>query len=183
MRLVELAEKLPGERRVALVPESVARLVAGRYAPGLSEGAPESPESLLSLAAVRDNVLGAEGRRGAYEVRLALLAKRLEARIGGGRPNPARLLLDRCRKLIELLKKAKEQFRLESPHASIPVLLEVHSALQALPPNPWKTQKLNELTEVIISCAGLWLEVSANDFGVVPGQELKVTATALNRSP
>ena len=90
--------------------EQVAPLLASRYAPALSDGLPESPESLLRLAAVRDDIIGAEGRRGAYEVRLELLAKRLEAKLGG-RPNPAQLLLDRCRKLIELLRRIPEESR------------------------------------------------------------------------
>ncbi len=88
----------------------VARLISSRYAPALSEGAPESPERWLNLAAVRDNVVGAEGRRGAYEVRLSALAKRLDSK-STSKPHPALLLLERCRKLLELSKHIPEQGR------------------------------------------------------------------------
>jgi ATP-dependent helicase/DNAse subunit B len=86
-------------------------MLSSRYAPMLSEGAPESPERLLNMAAVRDNLVGAEGRQGAYEVRLSALAKRHEIKLQAGRPNPALLLLQRCRKLIELGNRIPGQGR------------------------------------------------------------------------
>ncbi len=93
----------------AFPAERVARMVSSRYAPTLSDGVPESPDRLLSLAAVRDNLVGAEGRRGAYDVRLSALAKRFESRLQPGRPNPALVLLERCRKLIEICNRIPEQ--------------------------------------------------------------------------
>jgi hypothetical protein len=63
------------------------------------------------------------------------------------------------------------------------VLVEARAELQALPENPWKAKKLAALDEVLVACAGLFLEASAADFAVVPGGELQVTAIALNRSP
>jgi len=91
--------------------ERISRIVTSRYAPPLSAGAPESPERLLSLAAIRDDLIGADGKRGAYEVRLTALASRLQVRLGEGKPNPARLLLERCTKLIELCNRIPEEGR------------------------------------------------------------------------
>ncbi len=88
--------------------EDVARLVSSRYLPELSTGAPESPASILALASVRDDRLGAEAGRGAYDVRLNALIRRLEGR-GEGRGESARALLERCRKLIAIAGQIPEE--------------------------------------------------------------------------
>lgn len=84
----------------AFPAEDTARLVASRYFPAISEGAPPSTAALLALASVRDNVLGAEEGRGAYEVRLTALLRRLEARGSKGKTGQVVTLLDGCRRLI-----------------------------------------------------------------------------------
>jgi LmbE family N-acetylglucosaminyl deacetylase len=87
------------------------------------------------------------------------------------------------KRLTELLAKAKEQLKVESPHTIIPILLDAYAALQALPPNPWKEHKQSQLVNAIAACAGLWVDAYSSDFSVVPGGELKVNVLTLNRSP
>jgi len=85
-------------------------------------------------------------------------------------------------KLTALLKKAVDELRPGQPAASVPTLLLALDAMRALPENPYKVAKLNELTQVIADCAGLFVEASASTFSVVSGGNLEVTAQVLARS-
>jgi superfamily I DNA/RNA helicase/RecB family exonuclease len=91
--------------------DRVARILSSRYAPALSQGMPESPERVFAWAAVRDDALGACGRKGAYEVRLTALAQRLQASTPPGRADALLTVLERCRKLIQLCRQIPEQGR------------------------------------------------------------------------
>ena len=75
---VRLALDLPALVEDGFPAERVAELVSSRYAPALSRGAPSAPATLLTLAAVRDDRLGAMRGKGAYDLRLESLARRLE---------------------------------------------------------------------------------------------------------
>lgn len=86
---------------------------------------------------------------------------------------------DKVRKLLE---QADRSFLFQQPHKIIPLLVEALIELDTLPESYWRIQKAKELHAVIGSCAGLWLEAIAAAHTVTPGQELKVTATVINRS-
>jgi LmbE family N-acetylglucosaminyl deacetylase len=85
-------------------------------------------------------------------------------------------------KLASLLARAVKDYALDSPSTSIPVLVQAYEELQKLPTNPWKETKLAELTQVIASCAGLFVEASAPTWSVVPGGTLTLNVMVLNRS-
>lgn len=84
--------------------------------------------------------------------------------------------------LAALLTKATNEFQVDAPAKSIPTLLLALEALRKLPANPWKEQKLAELTELIAGCAGLFLEASADSWSTTPGAKVKLNVYALNRS-
>jgi LmbE family N-acetylglucosaminyl deacetylase len=86
-------------------------------------------------------------------------------------------------KVGRLLERAAREFRPGAPHESLPLLLEAHAALRALGEEPWAQVKRAELLEVIRSCAGVWMEAVASSPTSVPGGEVKVTTSILNRSP
>ena len=92
----------------------VAELLSSRYAPALAASAPQSPAEMLAEAGVRDDRLGAAGGKGAYEVRLAALARRLSARGAAARAARATELLDRCRRLIAIVARVPEEARIGS---------------------------------------------------------------------
>lgn len=85
-------------------------------------------------------------------------------------------------KLDALLARAVTEFRVQEPSRSVPTLLLALETLRALPENPWKTYKLEQLSELISDCAGLFVDATTAGFRVVPGGTLEVTATALNRT-
>lgn len=74
----------------------VLTVLESRYAPTLSKDTPDAAH-WFGLAGLRDDVLGADGRRGAYEVRLGVLAGRLRSE---AEQREVRLLGDRVATLV-----------------------------------------------------------------------------------
>lgn len=85
-------------------------------------------------------------------------------------------------KVRELLETANRLFQPRQPHKILPQLIKALAELQALPETPWTIHKAEALRAVIRSSAGLWIEAAAESDQVTPGQQLKVTATVINRS-
>lgn len=81
----------------------------------------------------------------------------------------------------ELLAKAAAALKAETPETIVPLLLEARRAMRRLD-DAWATRKLEELDHAIALAAGLWLDATAERETAAPGTELKLTATALNRS-
>ncbi len=81
----------------------VLAVLESRYAPKVSRHAPDAAH-WFGFAGLRDDVLGAEGRRGAYEVRLGALADRLKDQDA----KEVRKLADRVALLIQSGKLLRE---------------------------------------------------------------------------
>ncbi len=86
-------------------------------------------------------------------------------------------------KLAQILAQAAKEFDPRRPDAVVKTLLLARTELSRLPDNPWQRPKLRELDDLLVACAGLFVEVSASDHVVVPGGDLVLTATVHNRSP
>jgi LmbE family N-acetylglucosaminyl deacetylase len=90
----------------------------------------------------------------------------------------------------KILQQAADTFDLRSPEKSIPLLLQASDALDRLGASPawsarvspWIEVKRRELLEAIRGCAGLAIDVTAADSSVVPGGELPITVSVVNRS-
>ncbi len=86
------------------------------------------------------------------------------------------------------LAKAGREFQPDAPSASLPVLLQALSELHELAAGAdreataFVARKTADLKEVIRSASGLWVEAIAEDYETYPGGEIKVVASALNRS-
>jgi hypothetical protein len=80
------------------------------------------------------------------------------------------------------LEEVGRNFDVGKPDASIPLLMKMYSELSRLKDDYWVDLKRHEIEDVIQGCAGLWLDALASDYSVVPGSQLKVTASAINRS-
>jgi len=89
-----------------------------------------------------------------------------------------------------ILKQAADSFDPDKPSASLPLLLQAWEALEHLRANPAWSPRTNpyylakqaELLDVIRDCAGLAIDVAAADSAVVPGGEIPVSVTVVNRS-
>jgi LmbE family N-acetylglucosaminyl deacetylase len=86
-------------------------------------------------------------------------------------------------KLRQGLSEVRARFDPHNPAASIPALFDTYDALDALPDSPWKPDKRAELTRVISACAGFFADATSDETTAVPGTDVKVMLTALNRSP
>src|SRR5205085_9726521 len=90
----------------------------------------------------------------------------------------------------KLLQQASESFDPKDPAKSIPTLLLAYDQLDGLGAmnawlpnvNPWIDVKRQELLDVIRACAGIAIDVSAADSSMVPGGEIPISVTVLNRS-
>ncbi len=73
-----------------------------------------------------------------------------------------------------LIQKVIEDYDEENPSASLDNLFLIHEKISQLKDEYWKAVKLKEITEIIKSCAGIWIEaISDNEF-VSIGDTLKV---------
>jgi LmbE family N-acetylglucosaminyl deacetylase len=82
-----------------------------------------------------------------------------------------------------LVEKAINEFRVEDPSSTIPLLLQIRKEIAALQPGVWKDRKLEELAHLISDCLGLHAEVLADQYRVAPGDPVRATIEIVNRSP
>jgi LmbE family N-acetylglucosaminyl deacetylase/phosphatidylserine decarboxylase len=82
-----------------------------------------------------------------------------------------------------LVAKAQAEFVPTAPYKSIPALLKIDKLLDAAADEGWRAQKKAEVRELLVACAGLFVEATAAEPKVVPGGALDVSVAAMNRSP
>jgi LmbE family N-acetylglucosaminyl deacetylase len=85
-------------------------------------------------------------------------------------------------RVAALLREAESQFDLMKPEGILPILLQAQAAMAAAGDDPVVATKRAELSEVIRSCAGLWIEATAARPTTVPGGRVRVVTSVLNRS-
>lgn len=91
--------------------------------------------------------------------------------------------IERGEEIGNILKTVENNFDFKDPSKSIPQLLEAHELIQTLPANNhWKEIKLTEIEEIIISCAGLFLDASTTQNSACNEDSLKINIEAINRS-
>ena len=90
----------------------------------------------------------------------------------------------------KVLQQAADAFDPKSPQKSIPLLLQALDGLDRLGAtpawnprvNPWIAIKRRDTLDVLRACAGLAIDVSASDSSVIPGGEIPISVTVVNRS-
>jgi hypothetical protein len=85
-------------------------------------------------------------------------------------------------KVQALVDKAIKEYQEENPSASLPLLLQIRKEILALSTSVWVERKLKEVNQLIQDCAGLYVEVVADNFWVAPGQLVNVNFEIINRS-
>ncbi len=83
----------------------------------------------------------------------------------------------------ELIRRITEEYRHETPYASVPSLLRAYRMIGELPDGKWKQIKLNEIKQVIEACMGLFVEAVTDSYSSTPGQQVKLNVEVINRSP
>jgi len=164
----------------AAKPDSAVAIDLGMYSPVLGESFTEIAGRSRSMH--KSQGFGAGQNRGEFvnyfkhvegEMAVADLLDGINttwARVAGGGS------------VAKMLEEAYRTFDEENPAKSLPVLLRAYSEIEKLNKDPWIQVKKRELVDVIKLCGGLWLDaLSVDNFGV-PGGEIKITGSALNRS-
>jgi hypothetical protein len=90
----------------------------------------------------------------------------------------------------KVLQQAADTFDPHAPQKTIPLLLQASDLLDRLGAsaawqpriNPWIEVKRRELVDAIRACAGLSIDVAASDSAVVPGGEIPLSVSVVNRS-
>jgi LmbE family N-acetylglucosaminyl deacetylase len=80
-------------------------------------------------------------------------------------------------KIDELLNS----YSLSNPERSVPALVNLYKEISSLSEGYWRTQKLQEVQQLIERCSGLFMEVNATSEFVVQGDTMRVVATLNNR--
>jgi LmbE family N-acetylglucosaminyl deacetylase len=86
-------------------------------------------------------------------------------------------------RLRGLVDKAIAKFDLAAPAASVPALVAIDGALEEIHDAGWRAEKQREVTDLVVACAGLFVDATAADYRAAPGTAVEVTATAVDRSP
>ncbi|MBK7499278.1 MAG: PIG-L family deacetylase [Ignavibacteriales bacterium] len=90
--------------------------------------------------------------------------------------------VDGGKEIHSLIQKVINEFDVENPSASLDNLFLIYEKISNLKDEYWKQVKLKEITELIRSCAGIWIEaISDNEF-VSIDDTLNVKTSIVNRS-
>ena len=83
----------------------------------------------------------------------------------------------------KMVSRLIRQYNVARPDASIPELISLYQAIDKLDErNVYVASKKNEVKELILQCAGLWLECNTGDYSYIPGDKASLKITAINRS-
>lgn len=72
-------------------------------------------------------------------------------------------------------------YSFEQPQNSLPQLLNIYRTLKNTPEGYWRTQKLEQIKQLMKECIGLYMEATTHTMFAVQGESLKVDFEADNR--
>tara|TARA_R110002072_G_scaffold149250_5_gene297066 strand:- start:1306 stop:3840 length:2535 start_codon:yes stop_codon:yes gene_type:complete len=90
--------------------------------------------------------------------------------------------LDDGGEIGDILYEVEQNFDFVNPSKHLPALVMAYQKIQLLNDNYWRDVKLQEITDIIEACAGLYLEASATSSSAVPNSEIEVNIEVLSRS-
>lgn len=92
------------------------------------------------------------------------------------------------KQIDQLTAECISQYNPLHPEKSIDALIKIYKTIEKLDESDasiryWKNVKLEACKNLIIQCAGLWMEVTASDYSAVPGSNVDLKAEIINRNP
>lgn len=81
-----------------------------------------------------------------------------------------------------ILEEVLANYDFTKPETSVPELLRAFKVLQTLPESHWKTVKTADLKQVILDCAGIFIEVTTDKQSATLNSDITFTAELVNRS-
>lgn len=82
----------------------------------------------------------------------------------------------------QAIRKVNAEFDISNPAAIVPELMKIRKDIAGLGNEYRRNVKLKELDQIIKGALGLFLEVKANDFSAVKGEQVSLQWEAINRS-
>ncbi len=82
----------------------------------------------------------------------------------------------------DILYAIEENFNFQDPSTHLPQLIAAYGLLEKVADDHWRELKTKELKALILACSGIYLEANARTASTTPGEAVKVTLEALNRS-
>lgn len=87
----------------------------------------------------------------------------------------------------KLIDKTLKEYSPLYPRSSVSSLVNIYKEIQKLDDADaytryWKTLKLKETETLILACAGIWMEATADDYIAIPGEDINITAEIINHS-
>ncbi len=154
----------------------------GVYFP--SKGLSNSEIAALSRSSHKSQGFGSAGSRGSQMEYIEL--------INGDMPENTSNLFDGIdtswnrvedgKEIGKILEEVQSEYNFEDPSASLPKLVEAYSLINQLKDGYWKEVKTSEIKNIIIACAGLYLDASVSTAKATPGEIVEVNLEAINRS-
>ncbi len=86
-------------------------------------------------------------------------------------------------KIEPLVDKVIQEFAMDNPSLSVPLLFQIRNEILKLDDGIWKKRKLKEVEALIDDCLGLFLEVTADNYFGTPDHTLVASFEMVNRSP
>ena len=86
------------------------------------------------------------------------------------------------KKIGELVDRALAEFNFKTPEKSVPLLVDIHAAIENLAPSVWKTRKLKAVKNLIKNCAGLTLQLNSERAYGVAGEEVAIRLQTVHQS-
>jgi LmbE family N-acetylglucosaminyl deacetylase len=83
----------------------------------------------------------------------------------------------------EAIETLKSNFDFIAPHNNIASLIEIKNLIQGIGDEFWKHKKCKEIDEMILACAGFFIECHANMPFATPGNSFQLQIETVNRSP
>lgn len=85
-------------------------------------------------------------------------------------------------KVGKLVAQALKEFDFKAPQKSVPLLIDIHKAIEGLSPSVWKNRKLKAVKALIKSCAGLTLQLNSDSAYGIAGENLKISFNSVHQS-
>lgn len=86
-------------------------------------------------------------------------------------------------KIQQLIQDLNSTFEPNHPKKSVPALFALRKEVQKIPDEYWKAQKTKEIEDLIIACAGIWIEATSAQPQVTISRPFQTNVEAIVRNP
>jgi LmbE family N-acetylglucosaminyl deacetylase len=80
------------------------------------------------------------------------------------------------------IDKIVSTYNINDPSASVAALVKLYQQINALPVSNWRNYKLDQVQDIIKSCAGIYIEATSQQQQVIPGESISVQFLLNQRS-